>query len=71
MSRPRWVPVAAFGAVYEAEMAAARLEDAGIPALVRSSHVGIFGPGFAGPTPQGIQLLVPEERLEEAREVLA
>jgi hypothetical protein len=66
----RWVPVAGFGAVYEAEMAKARLERAGIPCIVRGSHVGIFGPGFAGPTPHGVQLVVPEDRLEEARAIL-
>lgn len=67
----RWVPVASYGMVYQADFARATLESAGIPAHVRGGeHVAIFGPGWAGPTPRGLTLLVPAECLEEARELL-
>ena len=67
----RWVPVATYGAVYEADFARATLESAGIPAHVQGGeHVAIFGPGWAGPTLRGLTLLVPSECVEEARELL-
>lgn len=67
----RWVPVATYGMVYEADFARATLESAGIPAHVRGGeHVAIFGPGWAGPTTRGLTLMVPAECLEEARELL-
>ncbi|HEX2091017.1 MAG TPA: hypothetical protein VHG28_01395 [Longimicrobiaceae bacterium] len=67
-----WVPVACYGMVYEADFARATLESAGIPAHVHGSeHVGIFGPGWAGPNIRGLTVLVPAECLEEARELLS
>ena len=39
------------------------LEAAGIPVLVKGEEAGIWGPGFAGPTSQGITLLVATERV--------
>lgn len=66
-----WVPVATYGMVYEAEFARATLESAEIPAHVHGSeHVGLFGPGWMGPSHRGITVLVPRECLEEARELL-
>jgi hypothetical protein len=69
-SEQAWVPAATYPAVYQAEMAAAQLEQAGIPTIVRGSHIGIFGPGFAGTTPHGVTLMVPADQLEEARELI-
>lgn len=66
----RWIPIAEFGASYEADFAAGILRDAGIPVLVRGPEIGIFGPGFAGPTSRGVTLLIPAEMLEQARELL-
>lgn len=67
----RWVPVATFGAVFEAEFAVATLEEAGIPARVSGGeHVAIFGPGYSGWTSRGVAVLVPQHRAEEARELL-
>lgn len=67
----RWVQVASFRAVYEAEMAVATLEGAGIPGRVGGGeHVGIFGAGYQGPTTRGVPVLVPENHADEARELL-
>lgn len=65
-----WTVVATFGAVFEAEIAKALLDSAGIPAHVMGEHVGIFGPGWAGMTIRGVDLAVPAALLEEALEVL-
>lgn len=66
----RWIPVAEYGAGYEADLAESILRDAGIPVLVRGPEIGIFGPGFAGPTSRGVTILVPAEMLQQARELL-
>jgi len=65
-----WVTVATYAAVYLAEIAAAQLESAGIPAQIRGERTGIFGPGWAGMTIGGVEVRVPAAALEEAREVL-
>ena len=72
MTEPiRWIEVATFRAVYEADMAVETLENAGIPAHVGGGeHVGIFGAGYQGPTTRGVSVLVPSHRAEEARELL-
>ncbi|MDT8341034.1 MAG: hypothetical protein RQ751_05930 [Longimicrobiales bacterium] len=64
---PRWVPVASFAARYLAEVPLQALEAEGIPVLVKGEEPGIWGPGFPGPTSQGIRLFVPEAALEDAR----
>lgn len=66
----QWTPVAGYAALYEAEIPRQQLEAVGIPVLVKGVESGIWGPGFPGPTSQGITLLVPAERVEEAREIL-
>ena len=67
----RWKVVATFGAMYEAEMAAGRLQSAGIDSRVdQRGAVGLFGPGHLGRSVRGIALLVHETRLDEAREAL-
>lgn len=65
-----WVPVASYAARYEVDIPLRVLENAGIPAVVRGEEAGIWGPGFTGPTSQGITLLVPKESVEEAQELL-
>ena len=70
MAEPGWARVAEFGAPPEADLAAGRLESAGIPVLVRGPETGIFGPGFAGTSPLGVSLYVPTDRLEDARQLL-
>ncbi len=66
-----WVVLAEYGAVYEAEIAAGRLESAGIISHIDlGGAVGIFGPGHTGASVRGVTLYVPSDRLAEAREAL-
>lgn len=63
--------VAGYGAAYEADIAAAKLDAAGIPVLVRGNDmVGIFGPNFGGFTARGIDVLVPQAFAADARLLL-
>ncbi len=56
---------------FEAELATGRLAGVGIPARIdQRGGVGIFGPGHAGLTVQGVVLLVPATQLEEATAAL-
>jgi len=66
-----WVIVASYGAAYEADIAAAKLDSAGIPVRVRGNDtVGIFGPNFGGFTARGIDVLVPQALAADARLLL-
>lgn len=69
-SRTEWRRVAEFGAGYEADAAEAVLGAYDIPVLREGPEVGIFGPGFAGPTARGVALLVPADRYDEAQAAL-
>ncbi len=67
----RLVTVATFGSPFEAALARNRLQEAGIPAcLTEEETVGLLG-GLMGPGLSGIKLLVSEEHLSRAEEVLA
>lgn len=67
-----WVKLANFRAGYEADLAIAVLDAAGIPAVRRGNDiVGLFGPGFEGPTARGVDVFVPAAALADAREVLS
>jgi hypothetical protein len=67
-----WVTIANYRAGYEADIAIAVLDAAGIPAVRRGNDiVGLFGPGFEGPTVRGVDVLVPAEAAADAREVLS
>ena len=71
MTAPGWREVATFSSGFEADLALARLEAAGITAVRDSNDtVGIFGPGFQGATGRGVTVRVPAEALGEARVVL-
>jgi hypothetical protein len=71
MSDLGWVTIAEYGAAYEAELAAGRLESAGIPSRIdRHDAVGLFGPGHGGLSVRGVALLVPEVSVDAAREAL-
>lgn len=67
---PDWVELTTYAARYEVEIPVQQLDNAGIPVLVKGVESGIWGPAFAGPTSQGITLMVPAEHLDEARELL-
>ena len=67
-----WVPVAVFSAGFEADLALAQLDSAGILAVRRDNDtVGIFGPGFQGASARGVSVLVPSDAVSEAKRVLA
>ena len=62
---------ASYGAAYEADIAAAKLDAAGIPVLVRGNDtVGIFGANFGGFTARGVDVLVPAAFAADARLLL-
>ena len=66
-----WEVVTTFGAMYEAEMAAGRLQSVGISSRIdQRGSVGLFGPGHQGRSVRGIALLVHKSRLGDAREAL-
>lgn len=66
-----WVKARTFATRFEAEMARARLESAEIPAIIHShAGSGVFGAGFQGSIPGGVELRVPLDRLSDAAEVL-
>lgn len=65
-----WVVLETYAARYLAEIQIQTLESSGIPVLIKGEEAGIWGGGYAGPTSQGIQLLVPSLALKDARELL-
>lgn len=65
-----WVKVHEFGTRFEAEIARARMESADIPVNLRAHEQGIFGPGFQGTVPTGVELHVPSDKVDEARTLL-
>ncbi len=70
--RPEWVLCRSYGFEFEAHIAAAVLDAAGIPALVRGNDTaGLFGAGFQGASARGVMLLVPRQALAAAQIVLA
>lgn len=70
-ARDRWIAIANFAMVYEADFAAQTLQQAGIPAQIKGEQTGIFGPGWMGGVPYGgVTVLVPESRAADARELL-
>jgi hypothetical protein len=55
-----WVTIATYGAGYEADIAIARFETAGITAVRRGNDmVGLFGPSFEGRSARGVEVLGP------------
>jgi hypothetical protein len=67
---PRWAHLTSFSSGFEADEARAILEAADIPVLVKGPQVGIFGSGYQGSVPGGVELLVPSPELDRARELL-
>jgi hypothetical protein len=66
----RWAPLVSFASGLEADQARITLEAAGIPVLVKGLQTGIFGGGFQGTVPGGVDLMVPSPELQRARELL-
>lgn len=65
-----YVEIANLPSRLEAETIGHALDQYDIPFLVQSHDVGMFGPGMIGVTPDGARLLVPEDRVDEVRELL-
>ena len=66
-----WAIVATYSSLIEAEFALGRLKSSGIPAHVdQHGAVGLFGPGHAGKSIRGVDLVVPDSCIAEARMAL-
>ena len=66
----QWVKLATYSTGFEADIARATLEDAGIPVMVRGNQVGAFGGGFQGPVVGGVDLHVPDDALDRAHDLV-
>jgi hypothetical protein len=67
----KWVKLANFANGLEAELTAERLRGEGLHAQTRGNDItGIVGPGFMGTTTRGVDLLVPDDEVAEARRIL-
>ena len=62
--------IARFDSRLEAEALGHALDQYGIPFLIQSHDIGMFGPGHLGRTPGGAGLCVPADRAEQASELL-
>jgi hypothetical protein len=71
VNHSEWAVFATYASGFEADLAMALLEAADIPAIRDNNDtVGIFGPGFQGPTARGITVRVPAAALEAAHEAV-
>ncbi len=68
---PELVEIARFSSRLEAESLGHALDQYGIPFLVRSDDVGIYGPGMTGWSPQGASLWVAADEADEVRDLLS
>ena len=68
--RIEWIALKSYAARYLADLDIQALENEGIPVIVHGEEAGIWGPAFAGPTSQGIKVMIPAPAEEEARELL-
>ena len=68
---PEMVEIARFPSRIEAESVGHALDQYGIPFVVRSDDVGIYGPGMTGWSPQGASLWVASRQADEVRELLS
>lgn len=68
----RLIKLTNFATALEADIFVEQLKSMGIAAVSRGVDItGIFGPGFQGATARGVDVLVPEDQADEARELLA
>ncbi len=67
----KFVELASFDSRLEAEAIGHALDQYDIPFLVQSAPVGIFGIGMMGRSPVPVKLCVPDDRLDEVRELLS
>ena len=71
MPQPRLVKLASYNTAFEADVLCVALDAKAIPYLVRGMNRAMHGAGFQGVIAGSIDVLVPEDALEEARSVLA
>jgi hypothetical protein len=65
-----WIVVREYASQLEADLVVGLLEANEIPYQIEGPPIGVFGPGFSGPTSSGVRLLVPAARSQEASELL-
>ena len=66
-----FVEIAVFPSRLEAEAIGHALDQYDIPFLVQSPDIGMFGPGMIGTSPAGARLCVPDDRVEEVKQLLS
>ena len=67
----KFVELARFDSRLEAEAIGHALDQYEIPFLVQSAGVGMFGMGMVGKSPVPVSLCVPDNRIDEVRELLS
>jgi hypothetical protein len=71
VNHSEWRVLGSYASGFEADLVLAQLEAAEIPAIRDNNDtVGLFGPGFQGPSARGIIVRVPADYFEVARETL-
>ncbi len=70
MADSEWALLKEYASQLDADLDLATLEAEEIPVMVKGPEVGIFGPGFAGATSRGVEVYVPRDALEAARELI-
>ena len=71
MTDLQWEKLVGFGLRYEADLTAGFMRASGIPVVVREPEVGLLAPGYAIAAEPGFEVLVPDDRVDEARELLS
>ena len=66
-----YTEVRRFNSRLEAETVGHALDQYGIPFMVKSDDIGIFGPGHTGAVPSGVALWVPDDRVEEVQRLIS
>jgi hypothetical protein len=67
MPQSRWAKLATYNTGFEVDLLCIALDMEAIPYLIRGLNRGMDGAGYQGPVVGGIDVLVPEDALEEAR----
>jgi hypothetical protein len=71
MSQSRWAKLGTYNTGFDVDLLCIALDAKTIPYLVRGLNRGMDGAGYQGVVAGGIDILVPESALTEARSVLA
>lgn len=71
MPQSRWAKLATYNTGFEVDLLCIALDTEAIPYLIRGHNRGTDGAGYQGLVVGGIDVLVPEDALEDARSALA